>query len=429
MIISIAKGYRHKQSYLNWLFFSLGFAIFSCSLIVDKVVNASFYALILLSIATLLFQRNSDVQFWAICKQYWPVILAMFGIFSATLFRQLSEGVFTVRLYDLPARLALFILVFWIVLQLPIAMLRKLKWGFMLGVILYAISIYIESNGGRLRINTLNSFSIIFSSELALLMGVFALLSIGWEKSSGKWVFVLQLLAGLCGLYSVYLSQARGAWLSIPLFTLLIIFTLMQAQRVRTKIIACSVILLVLFGALSTTPIVQERIERGKQDWIEFSENKNLDNSLGIRLQLWNASWILFKEHPLFGVGKEHFNEALHTLSQRKILTPEAASQYHSHHELLYSMATLGLAGLIGTLLTYLVPTYFFAKQLPHPDSQIRSAAAMGLSLCLGYIIFGLVDVMISWYMCAIFYTISIAVFLAFIFKRNRELDMSDHHI
>jgi O-antigen ligase len=57
-----------------------------------------------------------------------------------------------------------------------------------------------------------------------------------------------------------------------------------------------------------------------------------------------------------------------------------------------------------------------------HKNAQIHAAAAMGLSLCIGYIIFGLVDVMFGWNMCNVFYTMAIAVFMAFIVNKNKEL-------
>jgi len=412
-----------KQNFRNELIFWAVFAIFSCALVVNKLVNLCFYLLLLVALVDLMLKRNASKEFWAHCKQYWPINLAMCSAFIALLLRQISQGEFSVRLYDLPSRFAVFALIFWALLKLPTAMLKKVKWGFICGAIFYSVTVYIDSKGGQFRVGNINSFSIIFSSELALLMGVFALLSINWKNAHPKLVMVAQIVAGLCGLYSVYLSQTRGAWIAIPFFIFIIISTLMHAQKARTKVVVYIVTFLALTAIFSATDIVQERLGDSKNDITELTVKRNLDTSIGVRLQLWNASWIMFREHPLFGVGKEHFSDELQTLKQRGVITEAAAVQYHSHNEILYGMSTLGIFGLFAILITYIVPASYFAKYMFHKDAQVHSAAAMGLSLCVGFVIFGLVDVMFGWNMCDVFYCTTIAVLLAFIVNKNKELE------
>ena len=41
-----------------------------------------------------------------------------------------------------------------------------------------------------------------------------------------------------------------------------------------------------------------------------FTENKERDTSVGIRMQLWHASWLMFKQSPLVGVGVPNFRRA-----------------------------------------------------------------------------------------------------------------------
>ncbi len=419
-----------KQNFVNGLTFLTVFAIFSCALVVNKLVNICFYLLLIIAIVELIEQPESRRDFWLTCKKYWPINLGMCASFIAILLRQLSQVEFTIRLYDLPARFALFAVLFWLLLKLPAEHLKKIKWGFICGAIAYTIDLTISTMDAGMRLSNINSFSIIFSSELALLMAVFSILSIAWIGSHTTGprkvlTIALQSIAGMCGLYSVYLSQTRGAWIAIPFFVFIVVSTLMHAQRTRSKIITYVAILTTLLILFSATHIVQDRIEEAKQDITEFTLKTNLDTSVGVRFQLWHASWIMFKEHPIFGVGKENFSDELHVLRDRGIITAEAGSQYHSHDEILYGMSTLGIFGLLATLITYLVPGYYFGKNMFHRNAQIHAAAAMGLSLCIGYFIFGLVDVMFGWNMCNVFYTMSIAVLLAFIVNKNKELALS----
>ena len=415
---------NQQQRMSTWLTFFCVLALFSCSLFIDKFVNSCFYLILLISLFRLVADRQAARDCWALCKQHWLVCSAMTAPLLAVLIHQLLRGEFMVRLYDLPARLAVFGLIFGLLTHLSANQIRQVKWGFIIGTVLYTVLLYIDTQGGQVRVGNVNSFSIIFSSELAFLMGMFSILSIHWTQRRSGLILAAQILAGLCGLYGVYLSQTRGAWLAIPLFVIISISTLMHTGQARTKLLIYTGIVATLLLMFAGTNVVQERIEEARHDITEFTGKDNLDTSVGVRLQLWHASWTMFTEHPLLGVGKENFSGELQQLRNQGRITEAAAVQYHSHNEVLYSMATMGLVGLIALLLVYMVPITYFGRFMFHPDLQVHSAAAMGLCLSSGYMVFGLVDVMFGWNMCNVFYCVAVALFMAFIVKRNAELQL-----
>ena len=346
----------------------------------------------------------------------------MFGCLIASFSNQLASDHFHSYAFDLPARLATFVLLFWLFLQIPSNLLRRVKWSWVAAAIFYAFIIYRETEGGKIRNGNINSQSIIYYSELVFLMGIFAVLSIGWNKATSALTKLVALLAGLCGLFAVYFLQTRGAWLAIPVFSFLIVSTQFHGRWNQPKLVFSVLMIGALLGFFSKTEIVQDRIEQGHQEITEFLNKKNQDTSVGVRLQLWEGSWEMFKEHPLFGIGKEQFPAELQNLSKRGIISSLSAIAPHSHNEILYSMATLGIVGLLGLLLTYIVPAVYFIRYIQIPDQQIRSTAAMGLSLVLGFFIFGLVDVIFFWKICTIFYSIALALFMALAEHRKKEL-------
>ena len=413
-----------KQSYLYWPTLLTVITLFVFALVANKLVNLCFYILILISMSTFLVQRDALSSFVAMLKQYWPLNLAMFGMVFAVFINQLASSSFTSHIYDLPSRLAFFAMIFWIFLRIPYRLLVKIKWSFIAGTIFYTYIIYRETQGGSIRANTINTFSIIFFCELVFLMSIFSVLSIGWETKINWANKSIHLLAGLSGLYSIYLAQTRGAWVAIPMFVLLIGATFINRRWTRKKLLMTASIFIVILAVFSSTNIVRERIEQATQDLSQFTEQKNSDTSLGTRLQLWNASWIIFSDHPLVGIGKENFSASLKTLAERGIITVEAARYDHSHNEILYNMATLGIFGLLGILLTYLAPAYYFVKEMRHADARIKSSAAMGLCLIAGYFIFGLFDVLFYWKICDVFFCIAAALFLAVIEQRKKELPL-----
>jgi len=181
--------------------------------------------------------------------------------------------------------------------------------------------------------------------------------------------------------------------------------------------------LLISFGFLFlSTNIVKERIAVTWNNIDVYVSKQNVDTSVGIRFQLWKSAALLFSQNPLVGVGRENFNIAMGELEKKGIVTYTAGIQPHSHNEILYNMATLGLIGLLGILSLYFVPAFYFFREICHPDNQIRMTAGMGLILCTGFFILGLTDVMFMWGVSDNFYAIFMAIFFAYILKRKEAL-------
>ncbi|WP_230413982.1 O-antigen ligase family protein [Collimonas silvisoli] len=293
-----------------------------------------------------------------------------------------------------------------------------------IGAFLSAIKIYTLTNGGATRYGT-DFIPIIIFGEMALLLGVFSTLSIAWNKSDNKAVIFFKIAALCAGLYAAYLSQSRGVWLTIPVFA---VIAGLAAKNIRSSYkLSAITFFVILLGAVSYFGnIVKERVLVAESDISQYSVGANVDTSLGIRLQLWRGSWVLFKEHPIFGVGVENFPKALEDLSKRNIITPLSATFPHSHNEILFMMSRLGLFGLLAILALYFVPAYYFSRELRDNDSEIRYTAAMGLALCLGFIILGLVDVVFLWWEIYPYYVVSIAFFLTYIIKRKKILHQEE---
>jgi O-antigen ligase len=89
-------------------------------------------------------------------------------------------------------------------------------------------------------------------------------------------------------------------------------------------------------------------------------------------------------------------------------------------------MAKLGLFGLVAIMAVYFVPLYYFAGDVRNRDKEIRSVAAMGMALTLGIMTLGLTDVVFLWWEIFPFYSISIALFLAYIVHRKTCLSDRD---
>ncbi|MEO7031042.1 MAG: O-antigen ligase family protein [Herbaspirillum sp.] len=410
---------------LYWVVFVVLMAAPALLLVERRADNLCFYTLLLLGLVMGAFRlRPSGFTFSRLLKEYWPLHLAMAGMLLAIFINQLVLQDFVIRTYDYPSRLAFFVVLVWVALLLPYRLMRYLQWAYVVGAFLAAAKMYVGTKDGILRMFP-DFIPLIPFSQMAQLLGFFSILSIGYDERktlSGKLSTGLKLLVGIFGIYGAYLSQTRGAWIAIPAF--LIIVILILGRRVaKAKLLAWFAVAVILLGVLfGSTNLVQQRVVEAKQNLTQYQNSKNLDTSVGVRLQLWNAALRLYSEHPLVGVGRNGYDAAMSDLEHRKIVTATAQSQPHSHNEVLYNMATLGSFGLLGILCLYLVPGFYFWRDARSTDREIRTTAGMGLLLCSGFLIFGLTDVMFVWGTSANFYSILAAILFAFIIKRKAAL-------
>ncbi|MDB5769631.1 MAG: O-Antigen ligase family protein [Burkholderia sp.] len=408
--------------YLQW------FLVAVCTLfpivlfVVPRGGNTSFYLLLVISLSGIAVGLKPMAGgFVETLRKYWPLNLAMAGLACAIFANHLALGHFVSKTYDMPFRLACFALLFWIMLLMPAKGMKHLQWGWIVGAIICAVVLYVQTAGGVERPMRLFTIPTIPFGNIGLLMGAFALLSIGWNEREEITTIVSKLAAGAMAVYGSYLSQTRGAWLALPLF-LAIAIALSRRFRLRHKFAFFAAAIALLCSSYLLSSAIQKRIGEGTTDISEYLYKNNPNTSLGIRFQLWRGSWLLIKENPVFGIGLEHYPQAVQQLVARHELTPDAASHPHSHNELLFHLTTLGLPGLLAILALYFVPASYFFRERNHPDRETRTVAGMGLALTLGYFVFGLTDVMFYWTVSHTFYAVALAVLFAHLVKRKSLL-------
>lgn len=410
------------MSYIKWPVILAILLFPALSIVLHNAGNACLFVLLICSITALILRcKPMDIAFSQMLKDYWPLHLAMASLFIAVILNQFSLGIFDAKQYDRALRLAIFAPVFWIVMAAPLKYLKYVQWAFICGIIAATIKIYMVTDGGISRPGNIGFLLIIAFSDIALLLGCMTLLSIGWNSRRNKMIMVLKFIIFIASLYITILGQSRGTWIAIPFFVIFAVHSWRRIQ-LRNKLMLAIFSLVVVGSVFTFSSTVETRIAEAKSDISLYLHGKNVDTSLGIRLQLWRASWELFKERPVFGIGRENFGIGLETLSAQNQISPLAASLAHSHNELLFNLTILGIFGLMANLSIYCVPAYYFSREIHHPDRDIRVAAGMGILLCLGFFIFGLTDLMFFWTVLGGFYCMSVATFLAIIIKRKKEL-------
>ncbi len=254
--------------------------------------------------------------------------------------------------------------------------------------------------------------------DLALALGLMALCGVS-EFRKSRLAF-LPIFALLCGMLASVLSGSRGGWIALILVApaLLIFGGAVHGRRIVNAMLV-ALLLGVLAYFIPATGIAHRVAEASSDVRLYFAHN-DATTSVGIRLELWKASWLMISDHPWLGVGRDSFAQALHALVQQGRLQESPALLYSSsHNDMLFFGATGGLLDFSCLMLMYFGPLGFFISVLKSRDDTRRAAALCGVTLVLCYIGFGLTDVMFWLMIPKAFYGMMVCALAGFCLPRG----------
>lgn len=229
---------------------------------------------------------------------------------------------------------------------------------------------------------------------------------------------ILKAVLGILGIMAFVLTQTRSGWVAVPFFLLFGILIHLRENN-RMKLAGVFVMGLVLAAVVTlTVPGIKDRVQLGEKELKEcITTNSNELSSVCIRLQLWRSTIAIWEESPVFGSGaNSYFSEFMRTEGVRRGLVSEVvANQWgEPHNDWLQALSSYGLFGVLGLFLLYFAPAAVFLKRmLRTTDEQLRTYAAMGAAVCVGFAIFGLTELMFRGLRTMGFYTVMVAIYLA----------------
>lgn len=241
------------------------------------------------------------------------------------------------------------------------------------------------------------SHPIIFG-DLSMLLGAMALAGIGWFGNKGnRWLKLFPVVAVVMGLLASVFSQARGGWVAIPV--LLVIYVWYYSARVsKLKVILAMLGLAVVLvagykiphtGVASKLVTTYSNLERY---FISDIDDVSRATSIGSRLEMWQASWQIFLENPLLGVGWGNYQENALALVNAGMRNPSAADWPHPHNQFLSSLVSGGVIGIVATLAIFFLPALVFFRVLnmSNETEDAKRMALVGLILVVSFAIFNL---------------------------------------
>ncbi len=152
------------------------------------------------------------------------------------------------------------------------------------------------------------------------------------------------LLALVSGGYASYLSGTRGGWLAVPMFVALLG---MQYQWFahKKRLLIATLAIVVVTGALLSTERIHKRLYEVSNDVSMMHRGEDY-TAVGLRLQLWNASRLIFMQHPVYGIGKGHLVDELGLMAKRGEVKAEIVNE-RAHSDFFSTLAEMAAIGVI----------------------------------------------------------------------------------
>lgn len=198
----------------------------------------------------------------------------------------------------------------------------------------------------------------------------------------------LYLVLSLLTLFLLILHGSRGTWIGIPFVLLVLAMAYFKTQPKKIILTLGMLSCFIVTNLCMPNSPLMNRVEHLQQD-VQNIEQKNYQNSSGIRLYLWKNSIEMFKQSPILGVGMHEIElENCRLYAQGNLPT----CFQHMHSIYFHELAANGLLGLFGLLLTFASALIFFIRNLFKDDLKIKNLALTGLIFVGYYMLCGLTE-------------------------------------
>lgn len=273
--------------------------------------------------------------------------------------------------------------------------------------------IYITYQSSRLDFNR-GQLAMFFDPIISFDMTftALALLNLGYAfHLKNKIAYVFIFISCMC-VFILMMHGSRGTWMGLPiaLFILSCIYLKTQPKKI-ILISVLSGLFLVANAMLPHSPI-WDRVQNLKSD-AALIENQSFENSTGTRLLLWENSIELFKQAPIWGVGMYHIeqNNCQFYADQRL----ERCFQ-HQHSLFFQELAAHGMIGVLGLLLSFVIPMIYFTRHMwRQQDAWIKNLATIGIIFVIYHAVSGLTEYYLFFKYPAFLFFFIVASLMSFI--------------
>ena len=281
-----------------------------------------------------------------------------------------------------------------------------LKWGVFVGALATAVWGYHQKiELGIPRAGGGTSGLIAAFGDIGLMLGflTIALFQPQWRVQK-RWLLVA-LFGLFCGVFASLASGTRGGWISMP-FLIWITMDLTDNPTYKKRFAVLAGFVLVALLVWFFVPFIAQRINVIPTAFYEYFVNGHIaDGSAGMRLALWHAAALIFWENPFFGTGPGSFNIQKVALLEKGLISPLTRNM-GPHNQLFNSLYE---QGVVGALMVYSIYLAFIFHCRSHLINN-KALATSGILLAVGFIDFGIAEVIWDINNAGVFFTVMMAL-------------------
>lgn len=414
----------HVQAILEWLLF-----LYPVSLAVNKSANNIVCILLFLTSVFCLCMPRALAKSWSYKRWIWIITLCVPLIIALLQNRFLSPPLAMRDIDDLSRYFLCIPIYFSLLILVP--RIRPFLWGCVFYVA-YTIPLmfwHMHIQGLERGISPNGFLGIIPHTSLAIILAILALYlaatpgPVSDEKRPrfSGWPFSQHLLPAflLMAIIAVPMLTQTRSGLLLALLMALLVWYLLPGRHL--KALACgggtvALVVLLIFG----NNHLWTRGDNTLTEIVEYSEkDRPALTSATTRVELWRTASKIFLDHPLLGVGNHRFRNALEDYKRDGKVVAQLEPFSHPHNEILKFSAESGLLGLLSLALLYFVPLSIGWRAYRRAPT-VRNPALLLVVFSFGFLIAGLVDVILAWHSVIMFYGVVTSVLIA-------HVDIAEH--
>lgn len=239
-----------------------------------------------------------------------------------------------------------------------------------------------------------------------------------------KSAIFLILLAFSLGITGSILSTARGSWIAAPILFLLLINKYIANSILRMGI--SIVFISACVGLYQGSNSINTRVNLIASEIEDYYVDNSAATSVGARLEMWRAGWLMFKEKPWTGIGTGNYYQVSGELIKSGKMQPGAHYE-HAHNDYISILAESGIPGLLSLLLLYGTTWYYFSSGFKQEKNiQNNTLALTGKLLIAGYATFSLTQANLNHQITIFFLAVMIAILAGLLNREAYDSTLND---
>ena len=209
--------------------------------------------------------------------------------------------------------------------------------------------------------------------------------------------FFLLGVAMVAALYASLMSATRGAWLLLPLVSLVLVWLYRSKIGRRGWItIVASFCLLIAVLAIWQPKAIIKPMATGVHEVERYLNDPNKPGSWGARLEMWGNSIKIWREHPWLGTGLGDFSHDSQALVEVGLSQNQEGAEMFGHAHSIYfdALASFGALGLLLLVVAlFVLPwRHFYRYWREAAEPWQRFYALSGLLTVVAFAEFGLTE-------------------------------------